>query len=265
LDKEKKESIFDRIRNPVKTGYEFESINNPILNLPNNRNLPITKNITDTGFSKKVVNVYVYFVGRAYRTVDFERVRRDFARANEIWNRCMIYIRIANGNGVPIVNKMTYPNFLVNNLCAENLGHQHRTGPADRIRDALIENFTPNKSIALFYIPGKVFYRSGIACAVTGNEVSGSSFKSSIFMAADSDYPYILAHELGHALFFRPRKGSGTNPGPAYVIPGTRKLDSAHDNRSENLMYPTVPNDNPIITKEQCNKARQSPYIYHNS
>ena len=81
-------------------------------------------------------------------------------------------------------------------------------------------------------------------------------------MAADSDYPYIFAHELGHAFIFRPNNGSNTNPGPAYVIPGTRHVDPAHDNRANNLMYPSVPNVHPIITKEQCNKARQSPFLY---
>jgi hypothetical protein len=210
------------------------------------------------------VNVYVYYVGRAYSTVDFERVKRDFARANEIWNKGMIFIKIANGNGVPIVNRMTDPDYLVNDICAEKLGHQNRPGPADKKRDSLINMFTPDQCIALYYIPGKAFFRSDTACAVTGSEARGSTFKTSIFMAADSDYPYILAHEIGHALFFRPRNRRRTNPGPAYIIPETGDLDSTHDNRPKNIMYPAVPNDHPIITKEQCNKARQSPYIDRN-
>lgn len=207
------------------------------------------------------VHVYLFFVGKAFHTVDFKRVKKDFARANKIWNRGMILIKIANGNGVPIINKMTYPEYLVNDICAENLGHHDRSGPADRLRNALIKDFTPNQSIALYYIPGKAFYGTDTTCAVTGNEASGSVFKSSIFLAADSDYPYILAHEIGHALFFRPSNGSRTNPGPAYVIPGTERLDSSHDNRSNNLMYPAVPNHHPIITKDQLNKARKSPFI----
>lgn len=210
------------------------------------------------------IHVYVYFVGRAYQTVDFERVKRDFSRANEIWNQCMVFIKMANGNGVPIINHMTYPHYRVNDICAENLGHQNRTGPADKIRDAIINEFTPNQSIALYYIPGKAFYGSKTVCAVTGNEANGSSYKSSIFIAADSEYPYILAHELGHVLFFRPNNSSKTNPGPAYVIPGTKHVDAAHDNRSNNLMYPIVPNVNPIISDSQCNKARHSPYINRN-
>jgi hypothetical protein len=264
LLEKKKESKYDRIKSVKNKGYEVGSIKNPIINFLNNRNPPITKNINDAGISKKFVNVYLYFVGRAYSSVDFKRVRRDFVRANEIWNRCMVFIRIANGSGVPIINGMTSPYYLINDICAENLGHQDRRGPADKKRDALINDFTPNQSIALYYIPGKAFYGSNTACAVTGNEANGSSFKTSIFMAADSDYPYILAHELGHALFFRPSNCSRTNPGPAYVIPGTRKVDPAHDNRSDNLMYPSVPNKNPIITNDQCNKARKSPYINRN-
>ena len=206
------------------------------------------------------VHVYVFFVGRAYSSVEFQRVKRDFARANEIWNRAMIFIKIANGNGVPIIDSMT--RYRVRHLRSENIGHQHRRGPDDPIRDALINDFTPNQRIALFYIPGTSFYKSRTTVAVTGNEVNGSSFKSSIFMAADSDYPYIFAHELGHAFFFRPNNGSNTNPGPAYVILGTRHLDPAHDNRANNLMYPSVPNVHPVITKEQCNKAGQSPFLY---
>jgi len=269
LLKKSKESKYDRIGNDENKGYEGGSLNNLGINFINSRNPSTSKNINYAATSKSrkpyFVTIYVFFVGRAFRAVDFARVKRDFVRANEIWNRCMVSIKIANGNGVPIINKMTYPDYLVDDLCAENLGHQDRRGPADPIRDALINDFTPNHSIALYYIPGTAFYRSDTTCAVTGSEASGSAYKSSIFMASDSDYPYILAHEIGHALFFRPSNCSRTNPGPAYVIPGTRRVDPSHDNRSDNLMYPSVPNTNPIITNDQCNKARKSPYIYRNT
>ena len=82
---------------------------------------------------------------------------------------------------------------------------------------------------------------------------------------------YTFAHEAGHVLFnqYDPATNSfeAIDPSGPYIDPQTGKEDPYHNNDSNNIMWPIAASINgptPIITPQQCEKARLSRIVEQN-
>ncbi|WP_225049993.1 hypothetical protein [Priestia megaterium] len=70
----------------------------------------------------------------------------------------------------------------------------------------------------------------------------------------NTENQYTLAHEIGHALFFRQINGNWSDANPSV----NNQYGAAHDKRTNNLMNPSVPSKSPTLDQIQISTAQNS-------
>jgi hypothetical protein len=85
-----------------------------------------------------------------------------------------------------------------------------------------------------------------------------------------SDYPWVVAHEIGHIFYYSNSYYDKKDPNPYLLVnadgepirdeEGNLRFDTAHNNNQNNIMYPkaTKSTKQPKVTSEQLKKATQS-------
>ncbi|MBI0580798.1 hypothetical protein IEC97_26015 [Neobacillus cucumis] len=206
------------------------------------------------------VDVYAFFVNSASPRTNIGRIKQDIINANRAWNGCIKFDlkdihfckkeQILNAGSISTekVFRNQQINLLYNNA----------------------RNTMNNKiGIYVFYLNGKYLDE------VNGRRVVGVAGTELIDYKHGKDYkligrvlltemagPFTFAHECGHVLFKRYHSTKNTfihnDPSGPYINPKTKKIDSAHNNDRNNLMFPISPFQNPMITSEQCKIAKLS-------
>lgn len=189
-----------------------------------------------------------------------DRVTREIAAANNIWQRRDTSGRVIPGVGVRfnITNfvplTINIPSVVGN---AENFPTSIRdqNEMAQRMFDSA-RRACSNADVFIFYMDGNRFgpvHTDGtVTQAVTFGNVPV------IIMTNGSTHGYVLAHELGHFMFNTNRFGSISDPEPF------SRDNSGHNRSVTNLMYPSSTRWPliPDITAAQVNKALNSRVFY---
>lgn len=214
--------------------------------------------------SNCTVDLFVFFMNDATPEDNIKRLEQDIFRANSSWNGCVQFIlkgvfhskrkRILNAAFIPANN--VFKNRQIDSLIRSARQYVgYRTG------------------IYIFYLNGDYFAegRGKKVVGVSGTELV--SFKNNrdytlygrILLTDMAAGRYTLAHELGHILFKRYDSGKDkfihSDPSGPYIHSTTKRMDSAHNNSPNNLMFPITPTNNPTITIKQCKVAQQSKML----
>ncbi|MGG1910872.1 hypothetical protein ABFY54_01970 [Priestia megaterium] len=213
------------------------------------------------------VNVYGIFTpgsaSGSNATQRRARLMADVAAANRTWTI----------GGVSCINFVAAGTFTTGQVIdASNFTFNEAfNGPITAVIDRIRTNFTDNRTgIYVVYTSGG-YFRGGTGRTIG---VGGVAIRDA---RSDTDYKifgrvgltnnalntYAFAHEAGHNLFatYVNSRLTSTDPSGPYINPQTGIRDPNHNNDRNNIMYPTVPNTNPIITNAQCQKARSSKLV----
>jgi hypothetical protein len=126
-----------------------------------------------------------------------------------------------------------------------------------------------NNATALYviYVSGEFLTSSGNVIGIGGprfkfyNSTTDYGLYGHIVMSDGALNSYGLAHEAGHCLFGR-FLNSNQN---SFTINDPSNPGSDHSNNPQNLMFPTIPNQNPEIVASQCSTARLSKIVSQNA
>lgn len=186
---------------------------------------------------------------RRARTLD------DINRANQVWGsgfpggaRCEINFVLAGTYNFPdtTINGSTVGS--VDDPQVENLIRQVRQDENDA------------SAIYVVYVSGETL-SNGVSTGNAGPATKFNDLTKLVGRAVITDRAansFIFAHEAGHVLFGRfTSTGALTLDDPSSGKP--------HNDDENNIMFPIVPNENPLINTEQCTTARQSSVIVENS
>ncbi len=119
-----------------------------------------------------------------------------------------------------------------------------------------------NNWIGVFFVGGNKL-KDGKSTGLAQYRTISQNNKTIDFQAnivvTDEATPLVLAHEIGHVLFARIEGNNVDSKAPCCPNdPG------GHSNVKNDLMLPTVPSiPNPILTKEEIEKALQSPKAFY--
>ncbi|MFC3882294.1 hypothetical protein ACFOU2_01635 [Bacillus songklensis] len=185
------------------------------------------------------------------------RVRREIAAANRIWQR-RENGRLVQGVRFNVVRSFVYLeniSGIVSN--AENFPtreNSHMTMVQAMLRTG--RAVCPNADVYVFYMNGNRFgpinsdYSSTVA-------ITYNSFPI-IIMTNASTSDYLLAHELGHFMFITNRFNRTADPEPFSTT------DRNHNRTPTNLMFPSPDSWPPVpdITADQIYKALNSRVFY---
>lgn len=184
------------------------------------------------------------------------RVLDDIARANQAWGagfpggiRCEINFELAR-----IYNAT---NTVIDGNKVVDASNQGVTDLITKVRRS--ENDT--SAIYVVYASGPTL-AGGVSVGSAGpfpKFNDPTKFIGQAVMTDRSANTFAFAHEAGHVLFGRldPIANAITRIDPS--------TGQEHNNQMDNLMFPIVPNQAPLINTEQCIKARQSNVIVENS
>jgi hypothetical protein len=210
------------------------------------------------------VDLYVFFLNGTSTEKNMKRLEDDLYKANSCWRGCVQF----NLKGVfhskrrRVVNADSIPS---NNV------FKHRQ--IDSFIKAARSTVGHKTGIYIFYLNGDYFAegRGKSVVAISGTEL--------VHFHSDQDYElfgrilltdmatrrYTLAHELGHVLFkrynTRENRFIHSDPSGPYKSSILRRIDHAHNSSRKNLMFPISPTENPTITFEQCQVAKQGKLV----
>ncbi|WP_142293555.1 hypothetical protein [Bacillus sp. K2I17] len=194
--------------------------------------------------------------------VSGNRIENDIEAANEIWSTCNIYFHL--DNIITITD---------NSLEFKDREIVCQTNQPDKFK-ALMENYQMNLgwqdywSIPVFYVGGSRFQEGENGCGGSF-DITGIRHKAICVILTNDARPFkfisgnsgfinsrfVLAHEFGHVLFYDPNTQLAINPSPSFDT-----SDIVHDTLVDNLMYRDVNAIPPEINRQQCEKARKSPF-----
>ncbi|MES5896562.1 hypothetical protein [Bacillus cereus group sp. RP43] len=194
------------------------------------------------------------------------RLNADIAKCNQTWQTggtsCINFV----SGGTYSTQKIINASVLTTNQAMKN------GGPVDTLISQ-VKGLTNNAiGIYVVYLSGDYFAGGSGRTFGTGsgrfadfrnaNDYKIFGYVALTNQAAGS---YALAHENGHVLFTSYDSAQNAfltiDPSGPYINPQTNARDIAHNNNVNNIMYPTVPRNNPVITSLQCQKARQSKVV----
>jgi hypothetical protein len=203
-----------------------------------------------------VVRIFPFIAPEA--DLSGNRLNRDIAAANEIFNWCGINVVLG---AQPITLKGNY--FLFSN----NHPVDPNNNPFQNLRTGVSDT-----DLAVFYVGGDYLadretigntaFRgstgNGVVTTITRMIImtNGARVKQPV-----DDVKYAFAHEVLHSLLARQIGTTvvATDPSGPYVYPnGT--VDTAHNNDPNNLLYPIVPL-HPLITQQQCAELNRSTLL----
>lgn len=210
------------------------------------------------------VNVYVFFVNGADPNKNIRRAKEDIKKTNSAWEGCVKFILrniyfsksnlILDASLIPA--KQVFKNTQVDTLVkAARKATGYKVG------------------IYVLYLRGDYLAegRGKRVVGVGGTEVisfnSGTDYKlfGRILLTDKAEGRYTMAHEFGHVLFNRynvtEERFTHDDPSGPFIQPQTDRIDRAHNNDRENLMYPISPVANPIVSAKQCQLAKQSKLV----
>ena len=130
----------------------------------------------------------------------------------------------------------------------------------------LLQNINPD--VIVLYLPGVGFKgkASGLSLAYDTNKPPYFI----VFSDGAADYPWVVAHEMGHILYYSNIFGDKKDPDPYLLVnsggepvrnaEGNLQYDIAHNNNKNNIMYPRASKSSkaPFVTSEQMDKVRNS-------
>ncbi|MCM3690783.1 hypothetical protein [Neobacillus niacini] len=188
------------------------------------------------------------------------RVQGDIQRANEVWG---------TGNPPGVACGITFVSHSLIYRPEVTINASTVTSSADpRIMQVIDEaraatNFAT--AIYVVYLSGETFNGGhvGNAGPVVDN-VTNTNLYSIYGRCSLSDgafETYLLAHEVGHILFYRILS---LNPIVSTINDPSNPGDD-HNNDPQNIMFPFVPAMNPYINGGQCTVARQNRIILENA
>ncbi|MHC0038532.1 hypothetical protein [Pseudoneobacillus sp. C159] len=162
---------------------------------------------------------------------------------------------------------------LKTSIKSTNIGQEslYKNVKLKALYDQVIEYFLIRKvrpDVIIIYLPGVGFK------GITGGLALAYDTKKPPYLIVVSesagDYPWVVAHEIGHVLYYSNRYHDKKDPNPYLLVnargepirdkQGNLKYDHAHNNNKNNIMYPrasksTIP---PKVTSAQLKKASQS-------
>lgn len=130
----------------------------------------------------------------------------------------------------------------------------------------LQQNIKPD--VIVLYLPGV-----GFKGTVNGLSLAYDTIKPPYFIVFSdgaADYPWVVAHEMGHILYYSNIFGDKKDPNPYVLVDaqgepkrnteGNLQYDFAHNNNKNNVMYPRASKSSkpPEVTSEQMVKVRNS-------
>lgn len=188
---------------------------------------------------------------------DYDRLRRDFLCAEDIWYP----IRFSVTRIVRLSSSYIFADREISYLTP--FTEQPKVNRLMNHSTAL----SPRADIYVCYVGGDYFREENvIACACS--RVSNGILKGFIVItngAASHSNLYTLAHELGHILLTRREQGVWTNSDPDCPDGGV------HHPNSHNLMHPIIPSPKSwrhpedLITSNQRRTALRSPLLKEKS
>lgn len=115
----------------------------------------------------------------------------------------------------------------------------------------------PDADIIILYSSGR-YFADEITQAVSYD--MNREYPYFIHMSDGSfESDYIMAHEIGHIFNYTNRFDNKNEANP-YENPENGRIDYAHNNAPDNIMYPII-GPNPTVTEEQRAKALESRII----
>ncbi|MGM0924792.1 MAG: hypothetical protein ACQEWW_27020 [Bacillota bacterium] len=184
------------------------------------------------------------------------RIAREIKAANSIW-------RTPDGSNKIEFLPVRYldAELKIINVDAETLSDEKITAIM-----SLGNDYYPSADCFVFYIPGDKFSDGSFAKAykryINSKEIYfiiiSNGARARIEDGTKKGQDYILAHELGHIMYFSNYHGNTSDPNPNGSDIGHHNDDTPEEKR--NLMCPTlIPNGQiPTITEAQVKKALQS-------
>jgi hypothetical protein len=187
------------------------------------------------------------------------RVQNDIERANEVWR---------TGNAPGIACGITFVSHSVIYRSEVTINASTVTSSADpRIMQVINEaRAVTNFATAIYnvYLSGETFNGGHVGNAGPVVETFTNTNLYRIYgrssLSDGAFETYLLAHEVGHVLFFR---FLSTNPDDS-TISDPSNPGNDHNNDPQNIMFPFVPAMNPYINGAQCGVARQNRVILEN-
>lgn len=194
------------------------------------------------------------------------RLNADIATSNQTW-------KIGGTSCINFVSGGTFSTQKTINASALTIQEaMGKGGPVDTLIRQ-VKGLTNNAiGIYVVYLSGD-FFRGGNGRTYGSGSGQPEDFKNAnnyklygyVGLTNQTFGSYALAHEAGHVLLTEYVAAQNTflsiDPSGPYINPQTMAKDIAHNNNANNIMYPTVPNKNPVITSLQCQKARQSRVV----
>lgn len=195
------------------------------------------------------------------------RLKADVDAANRTWRlggtSCINFIQAGTFTTTRVIN--------ASSLTTQQA--MQKGGPVESLIQIIRTNFT-NNSIGIYIVYTSGDYFLGGSGRTIGSGGAGiTDYRNStdfkmfgrVALSNQALGTYALAHEAGHVLLTSYVANQNTflsiDPSGPYINPQTQSRDIAHNNNPNNIMYPIVPPNNPIITSLQCQKARQSKVV----
>ncbi|MFC0274377.1 hypothetical protein ACFFIX_23810 [Metabacillus herbersteinensis] len=216
--------------------------------------------------------VYVYGIftrdalsgenGKRCRT----RLNQDIRTANQTWKV----------GGTDIINFVSGGTFfsplLLNATSLTSSETMSKGGAVDSLIQQTKRHTNHRMAIYVVYLSGDFFAGGrqtvGVALPDFEDFRNESDFKlfGHIALSDRAADTYTLAHEVGHILFTRFHSAQNQfisdDPSGPYIHPQTGRKDPSHNNERNNIMYPAIPSVHPLITSQQCHRARQSKVVF---
>ncbi|MDQ0873338.1 hypothetical protein QFZ77_001997 [Paenibacillus sp. V4I3] len=192
------------------------------------------------------VNVYAIITPGS--TVNTAVINNDVATANRIFTNCGVTIRL---RGVFRITSESF-RFRDKELSCRNLQQSQKAQNLIRIRPA----GSTRLDIVVYYLGGDTFSDGvgrTVGCHTSRTGITGPSPSILLTNGISRPNSFILAHEIGHALFFNRTTGRSIDPSP-----NRDPNDPAHDLITSNFMNATVPRTNVTFHPAQCRGARLS-------
>jgi hypothetical protein len=189
------------------------------------------------------------------------RVQSDIRRANEVWSSGFAP-GVSCGINFVLLREFYRPEITID-------AGTVTTGVADPRIDNLINETRAqlNNATAIYvvYLSGATFSGGSVGNAGPRfeNFFNVNNF-TIIGRAALSDgafESYLLAHEVGHVLFGRFLNDDINS----FTVNDPSNPGDAHNNNSQNIMFPIVPAMNPFLNSQQCATASQSRVVLENA
>ncbi|MGG1677005.1 hypothetical protein ACIFOT_14800 [Neobacillus sp. NRS-1170] len=163
-------------------------------------------------------------------------------------------------------------------LETKNIGREplSKNAPLTSLYKKAVEYFLIRKTkpdVIIIYLPGLEFKRkaNGLSLAYDTKK------PPYLIVVSDGvkDYPWVVAHEIGHILYYTNKFNNRDDPNPYLEVndkgepmrddQGNLKFDRAHNNNKNNIMYPrgsksSIP---PKVTFDQMVKVSNS-YLFDN-